>query len=193
MFRNYLITTLRTFRKNRAFTFINLMGITLGMASFILIMKYVSNELSYDQFHSKKNRVYRVQLDRYNQGEVSTQWAAGCAGVGPAMLETFPEVQSFVKMHSSNAMVSYGEQVFREDKFFYASEDFFEVFDLIEHMPGTEYGLLTMKKIQEFQATTEFKRTLEPPVFYHSRSRATMYLPNEENSPTKLFDGNLHQ
>ena len=129
MLRSYFLSTIRTFRKYRVFTFINLIGITLGMSSFILIMKYVSNELSYDQSHTKKDRIYRVQLDRYNQGELSTQWAAGCAGVGPAMLESFPEVDRFVKMHSSNAMISFGEKVFREDHFFYASEEFFRVFD----------------------------------------------------------------
>jgi len=69
MLRSYFLSTIRTFRKYRVFTFINLIGITLGMSSFILIMKYASIELSYDQNHTKKDRIYRVQLDRYNQGE----------------------------------------------------------------------------------------------------------------------------
>jgi len=52
------------------------------MTAFMLIMQYVMHELSYDTFWKSSERVFRVQLDRYNKGELTTRWAAGCNGIG---------------------------------------------------------------------------------------------------------------
>src|SRR5262245_43138625 len=108
MFTNYLTAVWRYISKNKAFTGINLLGLVIGMTAFMLIVQFVLHELNYDTFWANNDRVYRVQLDRYDKGELSTRWAAGCAGIGPDLKTNFPEVEHYVRMHGSNALLSYG-------------------------------------------------------------------------------------
>ncbi|MEO1055032.1 MAG: ABC transporter permease, partial [Bacteroidota bacterium] len=134
MLKNYFKIAVRSVLKNQVFSLINVMGLAVGMAACVLIMQYVQTEFSYDQFHAKKSDIYRLQQNRYDKGELSTQWAAGCAGVGPALKESLPEVIEQVKMHGSNAVLANGDISFREERTYYASEAFFEIFsyNLIE-------------------------------------------------------------
>ncbi len=130
MFFNYFITSWRSLLKNKVFSIINILGLAIGMAAFLLISVYVRHEFSYDQFHVNKDNIYRLKQNRYNNGELTTQWAAGCAAVGPALKETYPEVEEFVKMTSSNAMISLGEKVFKEEFTYYTTNSFFRVFSI---------------------------------------------------------------
>lgn len=128
MIRNYLTSVWRYISRNRAFTTINILGLVIGMTAFMLIAQYVLHELSYDGFWKNSKAVYRVQLDRYDKGELSTRWAAGCLGIGPDLKATFPEVKQYVRMTQSNALLSYGDAFFKEEAVYYASQDFFAVF-----------------------------------------------------------------
>lgn len=128
MIQNYLTAIWRYIGRNRAFTIINLSGLIIGMTAFMLIAQYVIHELSYDTFWNYSKNVYRVHLDRYDKGELSTRWAAGCAGIGLDLKTNFPEVNKFVRMTGSNALLSYGDTFFKEEGVYYISEDFFEVF-----------------------------------------------------------------
>ncbi len=106
------------------------MGLAIGMAAFLLISLYVRHELSYDQFHKNKESIYRLKQNRYNNGELTTEWAAGCAAIGPALIESYPEVKEFVKMTPSNAMISLGDKVFKEEFTYYTTNSFFRVFSI---------------------------------------------------------------
>ena len=128
MIKNYLTSVWRYIRKNRVFTTINVLGLVIGMTAFMLIAQYIFHELSYDKFWKNTDRVFRVQLDRYDKGELATQWAAGCNGIGPDLKANFPEVKQYVRMHQSNALLSYGDIFFKEEGVYYASQDFFKVF-----------------------------------------------------------------
>jgi putative ABC transport system permease protein len=128
MIRNYFTSVWRYISRNRAFTTINILGLVIGMTAFMLIAQYVLHELSYDGFWKNSKAVYRVQLDRYDKGELSTRWAAGCAGIGPDLKTNFPEVKHYVRMTQSNALLSYGDLFFKEEAVYYASQDFFAVF-----------------------------------------------------------------
>ena len=66
MIRNYLKAALRNILKNKIFSAINVLGLAIGMAGCLLITQYVLHELSYDQMQSFKDRIFRLQLDRYN-------------------------------------------------------------------------------------------------------------------------------
>jgi len=81
MIRNYLKAALLNVLKNKIFSAINVLGLAIGMAGCLLITQYVLHELSYDQMQSFKGRIFRLQLDRYNKGEVTTRWAAGAVGM----------------------------------------------------------------------------------------------------------------
>ncbi len=128
MIKNYLTSVWRYIRKNRVFTTINVLGLVIGMTAFMLIAQYIFHELSYDKFWKNTDRVFRVQLDRYDKGELSTRWAAGCNGIGPDLKANFPEVKQYVRMHGSGALLSHGDIFFKEEGVYYTSQDFFKVF-----------------------------------------------------------------
>lgn len=128
MLKNYLKTSWRALAKNKAFTMINILGLTIGMVAFMLISFYVENEYDYDQFHTQKENIYRLKQNRYNKGELTTEWAAGCTGVGLALINNFPEVKEFVRITKSSAMIAYEDKVFKEDHAYYTNSAFFKVF-----------------------------------------------------------------
>lgn len=128
MLKNYLTSVWRYVSRNKAFTVINVLGLAIGMTAFMSIAQYALHELSYDKFWGNTDRVFRVNQDRYDKGELSTRWAAGCNGIGPDLKANFPEVKYYVRMHGSNALFSYGDTFFKEDAVYYASQDFFNVF-----------------------------------------------------------------
>ena len=125
MLKNNLIIAWRSLLKNRVYSAINILGLAIGMSAFLLISLYVRHELNYDIFHKNKENIYRVQQNRYNKGELTTQWAAGCAGIGPDLKINFPEVEEFVKMHASSAVIQYGDKLFKEEHTYYATTSFF--------------------------------------------------------------------
>ena len=130
MIRNYLTSVLRYVSRNKAFTFINILGLAIGMMACMLITQFVMHEFSYDDFHVNKDRIFRLQLDRYNKGEITTQWAAGAMGIGPDVKDNFPEVVDYVRLTGENAMFSYGDVFFKEEGVYYATESFFKVFSI---------------------------------------------------------------
>lgn len=130
MLKNHLRIALRNLRKNTFYSFLTIFGLAIGLAAGFLILQYVYYELTYDQHFENKDNIYRVQQDRYNDGELSTQWAAGCAGVGYAMKEDFPEVLDFVNLTRSSAEISYERNYFKPEYAFYAGKNFFEVFSV---------------------------------------------------------------
>jgi putative ABC transport system permease protein len=130
MFKNYLTITLRSFKKHKVYSFINLFGLAVGITAGFIILQYVYYEFNYDTHLQNRENIYRVQQDRYNKGELTTQWAAGCAGIGPDLKEAFPEVDKYVKLHVSGASLKYNNRYLDIKHPYYASEDFFEVFSI---------------------------------------------------------------
>jgi len=130
MIRNYLTSVWRYIARNKTFTALNLMGLVTGVTAFLLIMQFVMHELSYDTMWANTDRVFRVNLDRYDKGELSTRWASGCAGIGPDLKANFPEVEAYVRLTQNNALLAYGDQFFKEEHVYFASQDFFRVFGM---------------------------------------------------------------
>jgi putative ABC transport system permease protein len=130
MIKNYMTSVWRYISRNKAFTTINILGLAIGMMACMLITQYVMHEFSYDNFLANNNRIFRVQLDRYDRGELSTQWASGCAGIGPELKADFPEVEYYTRLTQRNVVFSYGDVFFKEENSYFASEDFFKVFSI---------------------------------------------------------------
>ena len=131
MFNHFLRVLLRVSFKNKSYSFINIAGLAIGMTAFVLISLYVWNERSYDDFHVKKDRVFRVRQDRYTGQELTRQWTAGPWGIGPDLKNNFPEVVRYVSVNRGgmrSTVLANGDIFFEEDKVFYASEDFFKMF-----------------------------------------------------------------
>jgi putative ABC transport system permease protein len=92
MIKNYLKTAWRSLTKNKTFSLINVAGLSIGMAACLLILQYVSFELSYDQFNRNVNELYRVYNDRYQHGKLIQHGTITYSAIGKAMQEDFPEV-----------------------------------------------------------------------------------------------------
>ncbi|MCF0049354.1 ABC transporter permease [Dyadobacter sp. LJ53] len=137
MITNYFKIASRNLWRHRGFSAINILGLATGMSACLLICLYVSFELSYDKFHSKANRIYRVVTDVETIGETShkgSSWA-----YGPAMLKDFPEIESFVRLSRVSFLVRKGDAKFQEEKTLFADSTLFKVFDfkLISGNPQT--------------------------------------------------------
>lgn len=129
MFRNYLKTAWRNIKRYKVYSGINIFGLAIGIAACLLILQYVSFELSYENFQVNKDRIYRVQQDRYDNGKLSTQWAAGAYAVGNSFKEAIPEIEDYVKLVKNNPVVTeVDQQPVKIEKVFYASASFFRVF-----------------------------------------------------------------
>ena len=128
MFKNYFKTALRNLVKHKIFSAINIFGLAIGIAACLMILQFVRFERSYDDFHVAGDRIFRLQQDRYNEGKLSTQWAAGAAGVGVAVKESVPEVEAFARLKQADGVVSYQQNKFREEKMFFANDGFLPMF-----------------------------------------------------------------
>lgn len=96
---NYLKVSGRKLRRQKAYSLITLIGLTTGMAAFILIVLYCRFERSYDDFHRNGDRILRVQNDRIYS--LRHDRSAGCPpGLGPALKEEFPEIADFTRLHN---------------------------------------------------------------------------------------------
>ena len=131
MLWNYLKVVLRNTKRQKGYTFINIVGLAVGIACTILIFLWVKDELSFDRFHEKAERIYRVVFSTSDDG-VPTN-ANGSFGVGPALKRDFPEVLETVRIRKMGQgvkrYVGYNEKKYYESRFFFAEPSIFEVFD----------------------------------------------------------------
>ncbi|NJO90011.1 MAG: ABC transporter permease [Chloroflexia bacterium] len=132
MLKKYVISSLRKILRYNSYSLINVLGLAIGLASFILIVLYVYDEYSYDKYHKKADRIYRITsvLDFDGVGEES---ASQPFPMGSALKEDYPElVESYVRffnLQRSQFLVSNDNKVFNERRFFYCDTNVFEVFD----------------------------------------------------------------
>ena len=141
MFQNYLKTAFRNLWKHRAFSFINIMGLTVGMTACFLIFLYVRFELSYDAFNTKADRIYRVVTDIKTPTEV-IKTAGPAWAVPPNLKDEFPEIEAFVRISTRSFLVRKGDIKIQEEKAAYADSAFFQVFD-VKLLQGDPKKVLT--------------------------------------------------
>ena len=131
MLGNYIKIVFRNMQRHKGYTFINTAGIAVGIACTIIIFLWVQDELSYDRFHQKAERIYRVVFSSADDG-IPTN-ANGSYGVGPALKKDFPEVMETVRIRKMGQnvkrYVGYQDNKFYESRFFFAEPSLFTVFD----------------------------------------------------------------
>ena len=129
MLKNFFKIAWRNIKRHKAYSGINILGLAIGIAACLLILQYVSFELSYENFQTNKDRIYRVQQDRYDNGKLSTQWAAGAYAVGNSFKDAIPEIEDYVKvMQNSKVVTDVKNQPLKIEKVFFASGSFFNIF-----------------------------------------------------------------
>ncbi|WP_420317878.1 ABC transporter permease [Ekhidna sp.] len=134
MLRNYLKITFRTFVKQKVYSFLNVTGLAVGLACCVLICFYIYDELSYDTFHSKSDRIYRV-LEKFESEGVGEHSASLPFPTGPALKLDFDrQVEGFVRFFNfqspSLALANKAaDKGFNESNIFFADSTLFDVFD----------------------------------------------------------------
>jgi len=129
MYTLFLKIATRYLLKNKLYSFINIFGLAIGVASFVLIMLYVNYERSFDKFKGSEN-VHRVYMD-YLEGD---EWVAGDANAyivsGPTLKEKYPEIEDFVRLRRVKGLVLvHDNAIFDENTGALADPSYFEIFD----------------------------------------------------------------
>ncbi len=141
MWKNYLKVALRSIRNQKFYASINIFGLTVGMATALLILLYIADELSYDKFHSDSDRIYRLGI----VGRLADQdfnMASSAAPMSAALAEEIPEIESSIRiMPIAKVMVQYEELGFTEDQIMLADSNFFSFFSF-QLLEGTKEDVL---------------------------------------------------
>ena len=122
MLKNYLIVAWRNIKKSKAYSALNIIGLAVGMAVFILIMLFVRTELSYDRYHANAGNIYRViKEDPGDYYLGSNVFAVTPGPLAPALVRDLPEVRNATRIgNSSNVLISVGEKHFVEKSLHWA-------------------------------------------------------------------------
>ncbi|MDN3686273.1 ABC transporter permease [Cyclobacterium jeungdonense] len=135
MWKNYLKIAWRNLLKKKAYSFINIFGLGLGMTCCFLIFMYVQDELSVDSYHEKKDRIYRLthgtlpSKDQPESAVANPFWVWHNAPVGPALKSYFPEIDKVVQFSgSSDILLTDGENAYQENGVFFMDSTAFDVF-----------------------------------------------------------------
>ncbi len=139
MFINYLTSAFRNIIRHKTFSFLNIIGLAVGMTCTILIMSWVTDEINVDGFHANNEHIYRVMQTQYYEGGKANTSNQTPALLGDALKDELPEVAQTVVVTSSEMLLfTLGEKRIKEEVV-YAGEDFFEMFTfpLIKGNPKT--------------------------------------------------------
>jgi putative ABC transport system permease protein len=128
MIKNYFKIALRNMWKNKAFSFVNLTGLVVGITACLLILQYVSFELSFDKFHQDGDRIYRITNDRFQQGKLVQHGTITYPGVAPAMGKDFNEVESHTTIGNPGTFSLQKDRKIYEEKGAYVNNQFLSVF-----------------------------------------------------------------
>ena len=138
MFRNYFKIAFRNFSKQKLFSFINIFGLALGMAACLVIFLWVRDELSFDRFHQKAERIYRVE--RFIRFQDFHDYVGLTSGLyGPTIEADYPEVEKQVRIDENRLLMKDYQNLSRTETVWFADPSLFDVFDfrLEEGDPGT--------------------------------------------------------
>jgi putative ABC transport system permease protein len=136
MLKNFLISAFRNLLRNKFYTFLNILGLSIGLAAFIFILIYVRDEITYDKHNEKHERIYRIESD-FTISNRHDLFAIVPVPMGPAFKLEFPEVEAFARLNEvGNALFRYGDKEYYENDFYFADSNIADVFT-IKFLAGT--------------------------------------------------------
>jgi len=161
MFKNYFIIAIRNLWRNKVFSTINISGLSIGLACCMLIFLYTKDEVSYDRFHPKKDKIYRITGQMLDE-KGHEVFKGGKTGMihGPSFKQDIPEIEDFVRVQKGDHVIRMGSQTFNQPVMF-ADEHFFSVFSfpLISGDPKTVLSNLNSMVISDEAAKKYFGTT----------------------------------
>lgn len=128
MYFNYFKIALRNFSKHKSYAALNILGLTIGLTIVFLIGLFVSDELNFDQFHKKKDRLFRVVENQYYAGQPVFPVAVTPTALGPALESDFPEIVNFVRFTQDSYEFRQGENKITENGGIIADANLFDMF-----------------------------------------------------------------
>ena len=129
MFKTFLIITLRNVIRDKAFLVLNIVGLTLGVAGSILILLFVRNEMSYENFHARAENIYRINMYGKLEGKEISE-AITAPPQARVFLEEYPEIDAATRFYYPNDQkITLNEITYHEKKFFYADSNFLQIFN----------------------------------------------------------------
>jgi len=145
MFKNYLKTAFRNLKRNKSYAIINVLGLTVGIAASLLIFLVIQYETSFDNFHKKKDKIYRIATEFHTQDGIG--YSDGVSfPVAAAMRIDFPQIKEVAAIFRNGDQVTIEQgdrqlKKLREDNFYYAEPEFFKMFDF-EWLAGSPQNSL---------------------------------------------------
>lgn len=132
MFKNYLTVALRGILRQKGYTLINIVGLTVGITCCFIILLYVMDELSFDRHHKNSDRIYRLVLER-NAAETISLNSSTPLPLAPALVNDFPQIAHavrFLEKDNPIPLVSYDSKRFYERRFLFVDPNIFAVFTI---------------------------------------------------------------
>lgn len=127
MLKNYLTIALRNVRRQAGYASINIVGLAVGLAACLLIALYVQHQLSYDTFHERADRLYRVVLDQTDRGR-HEKLSSTQAPLAPTVQAELEGVEVSTRYYSPTGVLQHDDRQFKEEEVAYADSSFFTVF-----------------------------------------------------------------
>ena len=140
MFKNYIKIAFRNIKRHLGYSFINIFGLAVGMTVCLLMLMYVVNEISYDDFHEKGDRIYRLACDWGTEGS-KMKFAGTMPAFAPALNTEIPEIEVAARIRHNSEMIILGEQneKYKQSQIFHADPEVFDIFswNLLEGEPSS--------------------------------------------------------
>lgn len=162
MIRNYITTAIRNLLKYKGYSVINMIGLATGLAGCVLMFLYVQYEFSYDGYHEKKDRIYRLENHSEMSG-IARKVAISPAPWGPALLTDYPGIESMarLKLALGRHTIQYGDKAFYGEAIVYADSTLFDIFTfpLVRGNPRTALAAPYTAVVSESFAKDHFGET----------------------------------
>jgi len=128
MLRNLIKIAIRHIMKHPGYSSLNILGLTLGILSALFLIIYVSDEVSYDRYHEKADRIYRVS-SKITEPDDQFTWNVAQIPFGPQVVQDYPEIQAFVRFIPMNrTLFKYEDKEYYEEDFYYVDSSLFDIF-----------------------------------------------------------------
>ena len=129
MLKNLIIIALRNIRKNKTYSAINILGLTVGITSSVFLLMYILDELSYDRHHKDSHNIYRV-ISNIKEPDNAFTWAVAQIPLADELRDNYPEVKNVVRFFGlERTLYKNGDKAFYEEKFYLADSTVFDMFD----------------------------------------------------------------
>ena len=129
MFKNLLLVAIRNFKRDKWYSLLNILGLTIGITFSLFLIFYIKDELSYDKYNEKADRIFRIGAYVKEPTKDTMKWANTQFPLGPTLKKDYPEVEEFVRFVGNDKTVfKNGDLRFYEEKIYFSDSSLFNVF-----------------------------------------------------------------